>query len=169
MFCGALSFITPDTKYPQRLPTMSHWLVKWSVIISFGILFLLPQSLRRAKSAKPLRVSRLPLSPFGLEPLLTAQRTGGTSERKLAKIRQLFDFGMNMIQGAQTCEACLGRTLPRLMLNQPQPYELAYQAHLSHRTMIIFHHILLLYIPGFIPYQNKCIQTHQNNHQNYRF
>ena len=55
----------------------------------------LPQSLRRAKSAKPLRVSRLPLSPFGLEPLLTAQRTGGTSERKLAKNRQLFDFGMN--------------------------------------------------------------------------
>ena len=55
----------------------------------------LPQSLRRAKSAKPLRVSRLPLSPFGLEPLLTAQRTGGTSERKLAKNRQLFDFSIN--------------------------------------------------------------------------
>ena len=35
------------------------------------------------KSAKPLRVNLLPLSPFGLEPLLTAQRTGGTSERKI--------------------------------------------------------------------------------------
>ena len=43
-----------------------------------------------------------------------------------------------LIQGAQTYEACLGRTLPRLMLSQPQPYELAYQAHLPHRTMIIF-------------------------------
>ena len=32
--------------------------------------------------AKPLRVSLPPLSPFGLEPLLTAQRTGGTSEPK---------------------------------------------------------------------------------------
>ena len=32
--------------------------------------------------AKPLRVSLSPLSPFGLEPLLTAQRTGGTSEPK---------------------------------------------------------------------------------------
>ena len=40
------------------------------------------------------------------------------------------------------------------MLSQPQPYELAYQAHLLYRTMIIFHHILLLYIPGFIPYHN---------------
>ena len=43
-----------------------------------------------------------------------------------------------MIQGAQTYKACLDRTLPRLMLSQPQPYELAYQAHLQHRTMIIF-------------------------------
>ena len=26
------------------------------------------------------------------------------------------------------------------MLSQPQPYELAYQAHLPHRIMDIFHH-----------------------------
>ena len=58
-----------------------------------------------------------------------------------------------LIRGSQTCEACLGRTLPRLMLSQPQPYELAYHAHLPHRTINIFHHTLLLYIPGFIPYQ----------------
>ena len=50
-----------------------------------------------------------------------------------------------LIQGAQTCEACLGRTLPRLMLNQPQPYEYAYHAHPSHRTIIIFHHIYYYY------------------------
>ena len=63
---------------------MLHKLTAWTV-------YVLPQYLRRAKSAKPLRVSRLPLSPFGLEPLLTAQRTGGTSE--LASVPQTCQVG----------------------------------------------------------------------------